>query len=156
MTIEVVISGGQYGADLAGLQAALDAGIPTGGWAPKDYRTERGSNYNLRDIFNLKEHRSSAYPPRTELNVKESDATVIFSERMSSGTNLTIDLCVKHNKPYVLINPFKDDPRKLVTFINGTNPSVVNIAGNRESVSPGIERCTIEFLKKSNIFSKST
>jgi hypothetical protein len=37
-----VISGGQTGADQAGWRAARAFGIPTGGWMPLEFRTERG------------------------------------------------------------------------------------------------------------------
>lgn len=40
--IELVLSGGQTGADLGGLRAARACGIPTGGWAPRGWLTEVG------------------------------------------------------------------------------------------------------------------
>jgi hypothetical protein len=39
---EGVISGGQTGADQGGLRAARACGIPTWGWAPRDWLTEAG------------------------------------------------------------------------------------------------------------------
>ena len=45
--IKKIISGGQSGADLAGLKAAIKLGIETGGFIPKNYRTENGSDYTL-------------------------------------------------------------------------------------------------------------
>ena len=74
--INKIISGGQTGADIGGLLAAKELNIPTGGTAPKGYRTELGSNFDLCDIFNLSEHSSDKYPPRTAANVKNSDGTV--------------------------------------------------------------------------------
>src|SRR5262249_6057013 len=38
-----VISGGQTGVDQVALRAAKACGIPTGGWAPKGWRTEDGA-----------------------------------------------------------------------------------------------------------------
>jgi len=40
--LEMVISGGQTGADRGGLIAAKELGIPTGGTAPLGYKTEAG------------------------------------------------------------------------------------------------------------------
>ena len=62
---EKVISGGQTGADQAGLIAAEKAGITTGGWMPKGFRTLDGPNPGLAARFGLREHPSEEYPPRT-------------------------------------------------------------------------------------------
>jgi hypothetical protein len=40
--LELVISGGQTGADQGGLRATRACGIPTGGWAPRGWLTEAG------------------------------------------------------------------------------------------------------------------
>ena len=40
--IRKVISGGQTGVDRAGLDAAVNAGIPIGGYCPKGRRAEDG------------------------------------------------------------------------------------------------------------------
>ncbi len=37
-----IISGGQTGADQAALDAAIELGIPHGGWIPKERLTEAG------------------------------------------------------------------------------------------------------------------
>lgn len=42
MAIEKIISGGQTGADIAGLRWARKNGVPTGGYIPKGFRTESG------------------------------------------------------------------------------------------------------------------
>ena len=101
--ITKIISGGQTGADEAGLIFARKNGISTGGVAPRGYKTEKGSNFELRDVYGLLEHASDKYPPRTEDNVKNSDMTVIFSIGGSVGSELTKRLCIKHTKPYMYI-----------------------------------------------------
>ena len=45
-----IISGGQTGVDQAALRAAKACGIPTGGWAPKGWRTEDGPAPWLADL----------------------------------------------------------------------------------------------------------
>lgn len=140
-----VISGGQTGADVTGLEIAKELGIPTGGYAPKHYRTEKGSNYKLRDEYGLLEHHSYDYPPRTLENVKNSDLTVIFSISNSVGSALTKRLCVKNKKPYLMINidnkndveNFKNDFISKVKSIN-KNEIILNVAGSRESKAEGI------------------
>ena len=74
--MEKVISGGQTGADQGGLYGALDADLPTGGWIPKGYPTERGPAPDLIR-FGLVETVSPDYPERTERNVTDSDGNVV-------------------------------------------------------------------------------
>lgn len=133
--INKIISGGQTGADIGGLLAAKELNIPTGGTAPKGYRTELGSNFDLRDIFNLSEHSSDKYPPRTAANVKNSDGTVLFGNMNSPGCKMTIKFCQQMNKPYI-INPSVNQLRE---WINLNNIRILNCAGNRASTNVGIQ-----------------
>ena len=94
-----VISGGQTGADRGGIDAAAELGVETGGHAPLGYRTSRGNDTTLAKL-GLLEDKSFAYPPRTKLNVKNSDGTVIIGSNMeSAGSRLTYNLTVDHGKP---------------------------------------------------------
>jgi len=133
--INKIISGGQTGADIGGLLAAKELNIPTGGTAPKGYRTELGSNFDLRDIFNLSEHSSDRYPPRTASNVKNSDGTALFGNMNSPGCKMTIKFCQQMNKPYI-INPSVNQLRE---WINLNNIRILNCAGNRASKNIGIQ-----------------
>ena len=133
--INKIISGGQTGADIGGLLAAKELNIPTGGTAPKGYRTELGSNFDLCDIFNLSEHSSDKYPPRTASNVKNSNGTVLFGKMNSPGCKMTIKFCQQMNKPYI-INPSVNQLRE---WINLNNIRILNCAGNRESKNIGIQ-----------------
>lgn len=139
-----IVSGGQTGADIAGLKFALEIGIPTGGWAPRGYINEEGKKPELlKDIYHLNEI-DGGWVERTIQNVLDSDGTVIFAEKMSDGSALTIDACRKSNKPY-RINPTK---HQFLEWLNMYNIRVLNVAGNRESVSPGMEEKVYLFLKE--------
>ena len=129
-----IISGGQTGADQAGLRAAKRLKIPTGGWIPKGFRTEDGDKPSLGLHYSLVETEDRDYKKRTMLNINMADGTIIFSERPSRGSTLTEDACYKMRKPYH-INPGVDEIRM---FVNEHEIQILNIAGNRESVSPGI------------------
>jgi len=130
-----IISGGQTGADLGGLVGAEFAHIPTGGTAPKGYRTDHGPRPDiLRDRFGLVEHTSASYAPRTRCNVQDSDATVIFGDLTSPGCALTLSLCTKLRKPH-LDNPSAHELRRYV-LVNSIG--ILNVAGNRERTNPGI------------------
>lgn len=140
-----IISGGQVGADLGALLGARKCGIPTGGTAPKGYRTESGDYKDLLASLGLDEHRSANYPPRTEKNIKDSDATLIFCYDMSSkGTLLAKKVCIKNYIPYYIFDlssPWDYMPQRVTlgNWLTKTKPSVLNIAGNRESVANGIQ-----------------
>lgn len=146
---ERLISGGQQGADTAGLVAASHLGIPTGGTAPRGYRVclpdgSDGTNPALAD-YGLVEHSSREYPPRTRQNVKDSDGTVWFGYAYSPGGRLTIDTCNKMGKPYT-VNP---TPERLREWVKKNNIRVLNVAGNRASdQNPDIFERTYECIFK--------
>ena len=157
--IQKIISGGQTGADTGGLKAAIKAGIKTGGAAPKGYITEDGPNPELGSIYGLYESSSDQYPDRTKENVSKSDATLIFSKGNTPGSALTKKTCEKVGKPFLWLNPDSAGNEKPITdFIRTVKARngraiVFNIAGNRESKSPGIEKAVEEVLSK--VFSGS-
>ena len=126
--LKSVHSGGQTGIDYLGLICAKQCGITTGGFAPKSYRTENGSDYNLKN-FGLIEDTSFYYSSRTEKNVITTDATILFGDMNSSGSKETIKYLKKHNKPY------KENPtsEEMFNFILDKNIQIINIAGNRGS-----------------------
>lgn len=144
--IEKIISGGQTGADLGGLKAAKKVGIKTGGFAPLGFKTEKGSNPELATVYDLIASSSDDYKIRTSANIRASHATIIFATNAgSAGTKLTLKTCEAAKKPYVLINPFAADASALVlNFLTEVHTRykraiILNVAGNRESKSPGIE-----------------
>ena len=129
-----VISGGQTGADIAGLMAAKKCGLDTGGFCASGFMTENGAKPEYAKMYNLIDKHYD-YHKRTVENVKLSDFTLIFADDANSpGTKLTITSCNSNNKPYI-INPSSMD---IVTLIQSGGIEILNIAGNRESVSPGI------------------
>lgn len=85
--IEKVISGGQTGANRAGLDAAMEAGIPVGGYFPKGRLAEDGT---VPLKYPLIELTKGGYPARTEQNVVESAGTLILNiGKLAGGTRLT-------------------------------------------------------------------
>ena len=136
--ITKIISGGQTGADRAGLDAAKELGIATGGKCPRLFRTETGADPSLKQ-YGLTETASSDYSERTRLNVIDSDGTVIFADvsngKISSrGSLLTLKTARENDKPCV-VNP---TGAELVKWIKSNSISILNVAGNRESTSAGI------------------
>lgn len=146
--LKKVLSGGQSGADIAGLRAAKLSGFETGGTAPKGYRTQNGPNFELRDIYNLKEHWSWRYDHRTECNVKDSDATIkVASNFQSAGEKCTQKYINMHGRPSLEIDINNTpDPHDVVEWLNKNKVKVLNVAGNSEKTSPGIEEKAMWFL----------
>lgn len=132
--LEAVHSGGQTGADQAGLRAAKFLGLKTGGFITADCMTERGPNPGLVTEFGLTPLPTMSYRSRTYKNVLTTDGTVLFGNSREGGTFYTMELCVAHQKPYIA-NP---TPTQLRAWITSNRIVTLNVAGNRESVSPGI------------------
>lgn len=140
MGLYKVISGGQTGADQAGLHTAENFGLQTGGYIARGYRTIFGPQPNLKR-FNLVEHTSYDYPPRTKANATEGDATVRLATNFNSaGEILTLKYVRKANKPvFDILLDGKDYERKgieLASFIKLHNVKVLNVAGNADRDKP--------------------
>lgn len=150
--IETIVSGGQTGADQGGLAAAKALGLATGGWVPKGWRTDTGPNPSLAEL-GLKEHSSNQYPPRTKLNVQESDGTLVFGDAKSRGSALTVQTCRDKGKP-VFVVPWhtgRAAPSPAITLVfrrwlEDKGIRILNVAGNRESSQPGIQEAVKAFL----------
>jgi predicted Rossmann-fold nucleotide-binding protein len=82
--IRKIISGGQTGADRAGLDFAIEAGLEHGGYVPRGRKAEDG---RIDDRYNLIELSTSSYPARTRRNIEKSDGTVIFSLERAQRRN---------------------------------------------------------------------
>lgn len=143
--INRVISGGQTGADQAGWKAAKFAGIPTGGWMPLGYLTEDGPRPEFAELYGAKEFPSRSYPARTRKNVEDSHVTLWFGDPMSRGGEQTSGACAELMRHFVDVGEMT--PSQIVFHIE-MHPEwqVVNIAGNRESSSPGIGDRVERFL----------
>jgi hypothetical protein len=145
--IEKIISGGQTGADRAALDAALELGIPCGGWCPKGRRAEDGP-IDVR--YPLKETHSASYRIRTEKNVRGSDGTLIFAwGKPKGGTALTIRFAQRYKKPYLVVDLSEGaDPETAQEWLESNEIKILNIAGLREGECPGIYIRTVDFLKE--------
>ena len=142
-----IISGGQTGVDRAALDTALKNNLPVGGWCPKGRKAEDGP---IDSLYPLKETTSDKYQIRTELNVKDSDGTLIIcSGTPSGGTALTIKKAREQGKALLIIDLQKQPaPESVYRWILDNEITTLNIAGPRESQSPGIYQETALFLEK--------
>ena len=140
-----IVSGGQSGVDRAGLDAALDCGVPIGGWCPHGRRAEDGP---IPDRYPMLETETEDYGVRTLWNVRDSDATLILaSEPLNGGTSMTAEFADDLGRPRMIIDPTAaDGPREAARWIARENIAVLNIAGPRESKRPGIYAAALAFV----------
>ena len=141
-----IVSGGQTGVDRAALDAAIAAGLEHGGWCPRGRLAEDGI---IPAHFQLQEMPSAEYPPRTEQNVRDSDATlIVYDRRLYGGTLLTSQLAERHGKPCLAVDLSSPlAPREVARWLRQHHVSVLNVAGPRESTSPGVGQRAALFLR---------
>lgn len=137
--IKKTISGGQTGADQAALDVAIECGIPHGALIPKGRKTEDGK---LSSKYHLKETQSISYPQRTELNVIDSDGTLIISYgKLTGGSAFTQDMAKKLRRACLHIDLDEISQYKAVEitkyWIEVKGIQTLNVAGSGViSISP--------------------
>ncbi len=150
--IKKILSGGQTGVDQAALLIAQKKGIEIGGWCPKSGLDENGESILIKYPA-LKETKTANPDERTKLNILDSDGTLILIsglplEKIQDGTCLTIEFAKNINKPHLIIslNNKKEATYSFSKWVKENNIEILNIAGPRESNSPGIFTLACEFL----------
>ena len=138
----LIISGGQTGADRGGLDAAERLRIPRSGWCPKGRRAEDGV---IPPDYPLKETTSASYADRTERNVRWADGTVVFTfGTPTGGSALTLRVAERHRKPHLHLDLGALQPEEAVArlrdWLAAEEVRVLNVAGSREGNAAGIRK----------------
>jgi hypothetical protein len=146
--IEKNVSGGQTGADRAGLDAAIELDIPHGGSIPKGRKTENG---RLPEKYHLKEMPTGSYATRTEQNVIDSDGTLIVSHgKLNGGSAMTRRFAKKHDRPWMHVDLDKTNffkaAMEIRSWVTEKQIKVLNVAGPRGSKDPEIYAATKKLL----------
>ena len=133
-----ITSGGQTGVDRAALDVALRQRIESGGWCPAGRLDEFG---RIPDRYPLKELENGGLTERTFQNVKDSDGTVvIYSSKLSGGTEQTVKFCVEQRRPHELIDSSSVSIEKaahlIAGFVRQNKIDTLNVAGPRQSEWP--------------------
>lgn len=149
LPLRKVISGGQTGADQAGLRAACQLGLETGGTAPPGWATSEGPKRDLLLSYGLvecAEGRSSStagYIARSKCNVDDADATLVFRVQASAGSDRTVEYCLSKRW-------------KTPTFSLGNADFVSNTLGHRpvlivQHMTPAAVEAVREFLSERGV-----
>ncbi len=148
MRLPKIITGGQTGVDRAAMDFAVEKKLDYGGYCPKGRIAEDGF---IDKKYNLTEADSNEYSIRTKKNIIISDAVLIIIKNgvYGEGTKLTKDLCLMYDKRFLLIDIVDNQEYNIKTLKDFIlDVSVLNVAGNRESTSPGIYESTFRFLRE--------
>lgn len=132
-----IVSGGQTGVDGAALDVALELGIECGGWCPAGRSAEDGP-IDVR--YPLRETPSPDPAQRTEWNVRDSDATLVLSSgAASAGTELAVTTARRLRRPIHTFHAGSaEDVGAFRRWLQVYRVGTLNVAGPRESESPGI------------------
>jgi hypothetical protein len=96
------------------------------------------------------------YNERTRRNIQDADATLVITQLgfIEEGTSLTLAWCEEYDRPnfhFDIRNPSLINPQELAElsgWLKAHKIDVLNIAGNRESNSPGIQAYTLTLLER--------
>ncbi|WP_089727758.1 YpsA SLOG family protein [Candidatus Thiosymbion oneisti] len=154
--IRKLISGGQTGVDQAALKAALAAGVEIGGWCPPNKECETGKIPGEFPLVPTDKARSDSAPAvprslRTELNVRDSDATCIITSLnlalVDRGTGWTASCTARFGKPLLSVDAYDDAAGdKITEWIEKHKIETLNVAGPSESTAPGIGARTFNII----------
>ncbi|MEL7537269.1 MAG: putative molybdenum carrier protein [Pseudomonadota bacterium] len=144
-----IVCGGQTGTDRGAMLAALDRGVPIGGWCPDGRKAEDGP---IPLFYPLRELPGSDYPERTLRNVLDSDATCIVRfDGVDAGSKLAAAACRREGKPYTYLDAHTidsdDAAAELESFIREHKIKVLNVSGPRASAHPAAEAWTRAALR---------
>lgn len=147
--ITKIVSGGQTGADMGGILAAIHCEIPYGGWIPKGRKCEAG---RIPEHYHFQEMETYGYLDRTEQNVIDSDATLILTYGLPTGGSYqTVRLAKRHKKPYVHVDlhwEYEEVVNIIAEWLQSScpDPCVLNVAGSRESKFQGIQKAVVSII----------
>ena len=157
--VRKIISGGQIGADIAGLRAAKYLGLQTGGWLPHGWKTAHGARPEYAKEYGCIEHASESYAARTFTNVREADATIRLAFNFNSpGEKCTLRAIREYGKPYfdVQFEVHAGLPSQIITYSSHGEVAqwlleneikILNVAGNAKvELEPIVEKFLIRVL----------
>lgn len=139
--ISKIITGGQSGVDRGSLDFARRRRVDVGGWYPRGgWAEDMKSAPGLLQFYpEMKETDAREVERRTQWNVRDSDATIIFlADRISSGSNLAADTAKALRLPHKVVSLEQPDSEEIRAWLESLPElETLNLAGSRESENPG-------------------
>ena len=131
--------------DRAALDAGIRLGLDIGGWCPMGRLAEDGA---INSIYPLLETPGIDYAVRTKWNVRDSDGTLILHRgELHGGTALTRVSAIEYGRPFLCYELRIDTHSPpVLDWIKTKRIQTLNVAGPRESSSPGIYDLASAFL----------
>lgn len=144
--VKKVVSGGQAGVDRAALDVALERGLACGGWCPQGRKAEDGP---IDARYPLRETPTASYATRTVWNVRDAEGTLVITRgELSGGTAQTVQVARRLRKPFLVLDLARDPDVSIAqAWLDEHAITVLNVAGPRESKSPGIYDQAVRFLR---------
>ena len=146
--IKKIISSGQTEPGRAGLDIAIELGIQHGGWTSKGRRAQAEK---LTGRYNLQETGNIGFPQSAELNILESDGTLMLNYGEPPGGSEPIQqTSKKHHRPCLYIDLDEIGEAKAVqiisAWIEARRIKTLNVAGLRGDGGPEIYEATKRIL----------
>jgi Circularly permutated YpsA SLOG family len=150
-----IVTGGQTGVDRAALDAAIELGMPYGGWCPKGgWAEDLPTPPGLLGLYpNLRQTPDADPAQRTAWNVRDSDRLLILVDsggtEASKGTGLARDRAEALAKPCLVVDVADGNALAEARAFLGAGEGTIalGIGGPRESEAPGIYAKARVFLR---------
>lgn len=145
--LQLVITGGQTGADQAAWRAARALGIATWGWMPRGYLTLDGPRPEFARLYGAKASSSRRYADRTRQNVARCEALLWLGDPGSPGGQVALDAARYQGRfiPVRIVDQqlgYREhpqrDPAAIVDWLTDFRVQNLMVGGNRESNPPAI------------------
>ena len=143
-----IISDGQTSVGQAALDVAIELGFQHGGWIAKGGKARAEK---LNNKYNLHETASIGFSQPAELNILESDGTMILTHGKSKGASEPVQqISKKHHRPCLYIDLNEIGEAKAVqiiaTWIEIRKMKTLNVTGLRGDNTAGIYEATKRIL----------
>ncbi|WP_337174970.1 putative molybdenum carrier protein [Paludisphaera sp.] len=143
--IERVVTGGETGADQGAWAAARRAGVATGGYMPRGFRTEAGPAARLGQL-----HGAVEFPfddaRRIRANLRRAGGLAWFGDPESPEARQAFAACEELSKPSFVVDVGYTPPAKLAGWLDVFEIRVLVVSGDRESERPGVGAAVESFL----------
>jgi len=135
LSISTIVANGLPGSGSAAIDWAIDRGLNHSGWCGK-LPIRKAANQSQYD---LNETASSGYLQSLALNVRDSDATIVFTltPTISQLVLNVMDVVSEEVKPFLHFRPGVH-PKWIASFLARNQVRVLHIVGARETIEPGI------------------